>query len=352
MTVASIERLFKTEKIEPIQFGLRPTPLEYHAGLSKHFGVEIFVKREDLIDNLANGNKLRKLSYVVAEALNKKATVLVTAGSLASNQCKAVAYAAACQQLRAHLIYTGDHQRRPSIASGNYLITSLFEPTISWFEETSWAQVDTAIESIFEVEKSKNEIPFSIPPGAPTYPGILGSIELGFEIANQLKDFTGRRCHVIAPAGSGGTCRGVKIAADQSDVTWNVYGICIGENSSRLREKQEQLTEQFLRHLNFRENPENRLFFEDSAISGGYDNPSVEELETIQFVAGKFGILLDPNYMVKAFHGMCHLIRDGRIKKGERVILIHTGGHFGLFCDNEKFVEWHSEKFKDWTARR
>src|SRR6266480_1885295 len=88
----------------PLEAGLIPTPLEYREDISRDLGVALFLKREDRIDDLGCGNKLRKLGYIFADAIQKRATVLVTAGSLPSNQCKAVAAFAARHNLRAHVI--------------------------------------------------------------------------------------------------------------------------------------------------------------------------------------------------------------------------------------------------------
>src|SRR4051812_37598220 len=75
----------------PLPLGALPTPVEHLPSLGSQLGIKLFLKREDRIDDLGCGNKVRKLSYVFADAVMKKATVLLTAGSVPSNQCKAVA---------------------------------------------------------------------------------------------------------------------------------------------------------------------------------------------------------------------------------------------------------------------
>lgn len=66
---------------------------------------KIWIKREDSNSGLAGGgNKIRKLAYVIPDALSKGATVLVTTGGQQSNHMRQVAAAAARAGLRVCLL--------------------------------------------------------------------------------------------------------------------------------------------------------------------------------------------------------------------------------------------------------
>jgi len=54
-------------------------------------------------------------------------------------------------------------------------------------------------------------------------------------------------------------------------------------------------------------------------------------------VAEGEGIFLDPVYTGKAMSGLIDHIRQGRIKAGERVIFLHTGGFPALFAYSDEF---------------
>jgi 1-aminocyclopropane-1-carboxylate deaminase/D-cysteine desulfhydrase-like pyridoxal-dependent ACC family enzyme len=73
----------------PLTFG--PTPIERLDRLSGHLGgaVQIYAKREDCNSGLAfGGNKLRKLEYIVPDAIASGADTLVTIGGIQSNHTR------------------------------------------------------------------------------------------------------------------------------------------------------------------------------------------------------------------------------------------------------------------------
>ena len=69
-----------------VTLGRLPTPIERLEKLSKRYKKNIWIKRDDLSETALSGNKVRKLEYIVAEALENKADVLVTWGAVQSNQ--------------------------------------------------------------------------------------------------------------------------------------------------------------------------------------------------------------------------------------------------------------------------
>ena len=74
-----------------VALGRLPTPIERLEKLSKRYKKNIWIKRDDLSETALSGNKVRKLEYIAAEALENKADVLVTWGAVQSNHCRATA---------------------------------------------------------------------------------------------------------------------------------------------------------------------------------------------------------------------------------------------------------------------
>jgi 1-aminocyclopropane-1-carboxylate deaminase/D-cysteine desulfhydrase-like pyridoxal-dependent ACC family enzyme len=331
-----------------LPLGAMPTPLEYRPDLSRDLGIELFLKREDRVDDLGCGNKIRKLAYVVSAAIDQNATLLVTTGSLPSNQCKAIAAVASRYHLRVHVIYAGDHQARPIVAHGNYLVTSLLEPTISWFEYTPWKNIDCHVARVVEEKRRMGERPYVIPPGASEWPGLMGSIELGFELSVQLQEAGSSVTDIIMPAGSGGTCLGIKIAAEKLGLPWRVFGICIGERGAIVAERMLALRKEAALHIGLCQEQGGELIYDDSARGSGYDLPQAHELEAMRTAMQRYGLIFDPNYMIKALLGLRKLIANGTIKRGAKVVLIHTGGHFGLFDLGSSYAAWHRNRYAEW----
>mgnify|MGYP002803294268 FL=1 len=68
--------------------------------------------------------------------------------------------------------------------------------------------------------------------------------------------------------------------------------------------------------------------------------------DAIYYMAEKEAIILDPCYTGKAFAGLVEMVREGRIKKGEKVIFLHTGGAPGICTPHHRTeIEAEREKF-------
>ncbi len=70
-----------------LEFIGAPTPLEYLPRLSDYLGREIYIKRDDVTPIAMGGNKLRKLEFLVADALREGADTLITAGGDSVEPC-------------------------------------------------------------------------------------------------------------------------------------------------------------------------------------------------------------------------------------------------------------------------
>src|SRR6476620_7945233 len=106
-----------------------PTPLAEMKNLARDLGIDhFFLKRDDLTGLETSGNKVRKLEYVVADAINAGADTLVTLGGFQSNHCRATAAIAARLGLRCRLLLRSPE--KPANA-GNLFLDRLFGAQIS-----------------------------------------------------------------------------------------------------------------------------------------------------------------------------------------------------------------------------
>jgi len=105
-----------------LQLALAPTPILKLDRFSRRFGVDLSVKRDDLTGLLESGNKIRKLEFLVGDALELGADTLIAGGTPQSNGCRAVAAVAARLGLRALLVVKG---ARSPIYNGNLLLDRL-----------------------------------------------------------------------------------------------------------------------------------------------------------------------------------------------------------------------------------
>jgi len=101
-----------------------PTPIHFLKTLTTAFdGPDIYMKRDDLISLGMGGNKVRKLEFLIGEALEHRKDTLVTAGGIQSNHCRLTAASARRAGLDCHLVLNG---APPDTPNGNLLLDHLF----------------------------------------------------------------------------------------------------------------------------------------------------------------------------------------------------------------------------------
>ena len=77
-----------------------PTPLQYLSGLSQELFRELYIKRDDVTPFGGGGGMLRKLEYLLFDAVNSQSDTVVTVGDIRSDHCRLTAAAAAKYGLR------------------------------------------------------------------------------------------------------------------------------------------------------------------------------------------------------------------------------------------------------------
>jgi D-cysteine desulfhydrase len=116
-------RMISTDTFPPrISLANIPTPLQKMERLSQQAGVEIFFKRDDFTGSELSGNKVRKLEFIMADAMAEGADTVLTCGGAQSNHCRATALAAVRAGLSSLLLLRTDDPDHPPAVSGNILL--------------------------------------------------------------------------------------------------------------------------------------------------------------------------------------------------------------------------------------
>lgn len=322
-----------------------PTPLQCTTAIPEGEGVEVYIKREDLIDTMACGNKVRKLEFLAADALHKKATVLVTAGSLPSNQCKAVAVTAHHIGLRSHLIYGGEGQYKPTIATPDYMLTVLHNPTVTWCDNLPWFLINQEIDRIVMQERNNGANPYIVRPGASEWPGLLGSVELGLELSEQVSAI-GNVDFIICAAGSCGTTAGLEIVGHAMNENWKIIGACISGTADNCIKQHEKLCNEGIARLGVQKS--DRVITTFVELDAEYDKPGLETLDEMFKVIKSTNLIFDHNYTIKPVRAFRLLRTMGCIKDGHRIVLVHTGGQLGLFGSSLPLQTWIQSKLGEY----
>jgi len=170
--------------IPRVELAHAPTPLLQLERLSEELGVEVWVKRDDLTGLVETGNKIRKLEFLVGEALAERADTLITCGTLQSNCCRTVAAVAARLGLRAILALKG---APPAELDGNLLLARLLGAELRSCTDAEWARIDEVLEELAAGVRRRGGTPYVIPESGATVTGALGYVACGEELAQQIR---------------------------------------------------------------------------------------------------------------------------------------------------------------------
>src|SRR5271168_3003872 len=213
----------------PLTFG--PSPIEHLSRLTKHLGgaVEIYAKREDCNSGLAfGGNKLRKLEYIVPDAIASNADTLVSIGGVQSNHTRMVAATAAKIGMKCRLVQESwvPHEDAVYDRVGNILLSRVMGAEVQLVDEGFDIGIRQSWERALEDVKAKGGKPYAIPAGASVHKfGGLGYVGFAEEVRAQEKDMAQRFDYVIVCTVTGSTHAGMVVGFAADGRERNVIGI-------------------------------------------------------------------------------------------------------------------------------
>ncbi len=310
-----------------------PTPVEPLPNLSQFLGgPELWIKRDDQTGLATGGNKARKLEFLMAEALDRGANTVITAGSTQSNHARQTAAAASKLKLDCHLALYAPGGTAPRERRGNVLLDDLLGATIHWTEEH--APYKASIERIAAELTAEGKQPYIVPYGGSSPIGLMGYVGAMLEVAEQEK-ISGPLDTVAFPSSSGGTQAGMILGGHLTGWLGRVrlLGVSIDERDEVLAERVANLANEgaALLGIDWRIN-DDVPDITDHYLGGGYAVIGDPEREAIRLLARHEGILADPVYTGRALAGLIDLIRQGEFEAGQRVLFWHTGGTAALFA--------------------
>ncbi|NLI16605.1 MAG: D-cysteine desulfhydrase family protein [candidate division Zixibacteria bacterium] len=315
-----------------------PTPLEaFGLSPSPKSRVEIFLKRDDLTGCELSGNKVRKLEFIVYDAISRRADTLITCGGIGSNHCRATAALASRLGLGCHLFLKG---RQPSRPNGNLLLDNLYGARITCVTDKAYeTNIDKIMADWADRLKRTGKRPYVIPEGASNPLGMWGYLLQGIELKKQLDKANVKPDFLVCAVGSGGTYAGLHLAAQYLDWPVQILGMAVARNRRYFIDKISRLLIDFAAQYDFPVNVQNRMInIDDSYIGPGYAKISKKETDFIKAVAANSGVVLDPAYTAKAMIGLFDYITNGEIRNDSKVVFIHTGGLLSIFSYQSKLA--------------
>lgn len=292
-------------------------------------GPRLWIKRDDDTGGVITGNKIRKLQYVVREALDQGAETLITCGGIQSNHCRATAAVGRRLGLDVVLFLRGSE---PDRVEGNYLLDRVLGADVRLITANQYERVDSLMAEIVDQHDRQGRKAFAIPEGASMATGAWGYIEACAEIAAAQSELGVKFDAIVAAVGSGGTAAGLEIGARLFGLSAKVWGINVCDDEAYFREKIHRIASETIQKygLGLTLDPED-IGIIDGYVGRGYAQSTNEELQHLVEFARREGIVLDPVYTGKALYGLSQEIKGPRFEDAQNVLFIHTGGVFGLF---------------------
>jgi len=315
-----------------------PTPIQYLEALSKKYnGPAIFIKRDDLTSLGMGGNKIRKLEFLLGEALKQKKDTLVTAGGIQSNHCRLTAAAARKAGIDCHLVLNGTP---PKIPNGNLLLDKIFGATIHFCERL---ERDKKFLEVADDLACKGKKPYVIPVGGSNGIGAVGYVDGMVELTGQLAEMKLMPDAIVFATSSGGTQAGLSLGAQLTEFKGDILGISIDQVQAGPGPFPPVLT-QIANEAATRIESDIRLTESDFSLNydylgAGYAMPGELEFNAIRDLSLLEGILLGPVYTARAMGGLLDLIKKEYFTKDQTLLFWHTGGTPELFAWADQLLE-------------
>ena len=303
-----------------LKLATTPTPLHPLELLSKDLGVDLWIKRDDLTGFGLGGNKVREAEFLLADAIQQGANVVLTAGTYQSNHARMVAVVARRVGLDCHLFLSGQASDPPT---GNLLLDYLSKAKIHAI--ATLAERRPSMEAYAERLRIEGRRPYVIPIGGANEIGAYGYVVAIEELEDQLSVLPKKETILVFASSSGATYAGllvgkllrgsgVDILGIRTDMDPNPeLEICAVANALAERLGVAGRFESKDVHLN------------SDYVGEGFSVATQDGIAALKLVWELEGILLEPVYTAKGMAGLIDLARKG-MWKNERVIFLHTGG--------------------------
>ncbi len=310
------------------------TPIEHLPRLSEQLdGPQIYIKRDDLLGLTGGGNKTRKLEFLMADALAKGATTIITVGAVQSNHCRLTLSAAVREGLKCRLLLEERVEGSYSEdASGNNLLFKLLGAE-SIEVMPGGSDLPARMQEMADEVTAEGGTPYVVPGGGSNALGALGYVSCAEEILAQTFLNSIRLDHVVCSSGSGGTHAGLLAGLHGTQSGVPVTGISVRAKKAPQEAKLLALANETLQLAGGRADiTAEEMVVEDGYVGAGYSLPTQEMTAAIQTFARLEGVLLDPVYTGKTAAGLIGLVREGRFGKDDNVLFIHTGGAPAIYA--------------------
>jgi 1-aminocyclopropane-1-carboxylate deaminase len=273
-------------------------------------GIEVFIKRDDLIHPIISGNKWRKLKHVLQQAQVQNKTHLVTFGGAYSNHLLATAAAAAKFGFKATGIVRGEEVQNDTL-----FLCKLHGMQLIFTDRESYRDKQALFTRFF----GDDEQAFFIDEGGASAEGAKGVSELVDELTDTYD-------HIFCACGTGTTAAGIINGLTAYHLPTHFNAIPVLKNGGFMQDEINRFltaSAHYSLHLDYH--------------FGGYGKTTPQLIQFIKQFVAETGILIEPIYTGKMLFALHDLAAKDHFKPGSKTLAIHSGGIWGLLGTKDKF---------------
>jgi 1-aminocyclopropane-1-carboxylate deaminase len=313
-----------------------PSPIQRLDRLTEYLeGATVWAKRDDVNSGLAfGGNKVRKLEYLVADAMAKGCDTLVSIGGVQSNHTRQVAAAAAKTGMKCVLIQESwvDWPDVTYDRVGNILLSRLMGADVRLVRAGFGIGFKESWEGAIREIEERGGKPYAIPAGASDHPlGGLGFAGWSLELEQQEAELGIGFDYIVVCSVTGSTQAGMIAGFAVNNLPRTVIGI---DGSAKPEETWKQVARIARSTATLigveRDIVDEEIILDDRFHAGTYGIPDHQTLEAMRLGASLEGMITDPVYEGKSLAGLIHMVREREIAPDANVLFAHLGGQPAL----------------------
>jgi 1-aminocyclopropane-1-carboxylate deaminase/D-cysteine desulfhydrase-like pyridoxal-dependent ACC family enzyme len=309
-----------------VPLSIKPTPIRVMKRLSARLGPgqRAWIMRDDLTGFALGGNKIRKLEYILGDALAKKVNSLVVAGACSFSRNAAAAGKAL--GLDVHLLIAGEEADQNPL-SREYLTMMGAQVHYAVDNENLQAKQHDLVDALRAGGRNVQELH----PGGSDTIGTLAYIEAFAEIIEGMAREGVVFDQVLHASGSAATQAGLVLgqAISRCD-RMRIVGIAISKTAEVQAKRVADLAGATAEMLGVDFDP-SMVIIDDRYLGDGYPIPSADSRTAVEVFARAEGLLFDPIYVGKAAAALLGRVRGGELGDTANVLLVHTGGNAGAY---------------------
>lgn len=311
-----------------------PTPMERHDSLSDRYGVDFYLKRDDLTDPMGGGPKLRRLEYIIKGALKNGCTDIITIGRSDSNQFRILSSLGRKLGLDIHLLVYTERENDESTERSSLFLSRLLCAEIIYLSEKEWKLYPLAVKKLTKRLEKDGRRPCFVSLGSTEISGVFGTINLASELIQQIPGSL-EKCRIVLPAGTGATLFGLdtafQIFEKQGQGPVGLVGMSVHETELDILKLVNKYYEDFNREFESDFAVTGRVAIQNVQSKSGYERANESDIENIIALARDYGIVLDYQYQLRPFVKLLDLLDSGVFPRESTIVFIITGGAYSLF---------------------